>query len=68
MEAVLGLLAVDLGFAQVDDFREVGKIIATALTPAFSSSRDELAEKVTAIAERYPLYAQLSAGAPVASG
>ena len=53
---------------QVDDFREVGKIIATALTPAFSSSRDELAEKVTAIAERYPLYAQLSAGAPVASG
>ena len=53
---------------QVDDFREVGRIIATALTPAFSSSRDELAEKVTAIAERYPLYAQLSAGAPVASG
>ena len=53
---------------QVDDFREVGRIIATALTPAFSSSRDALAEKVTAIAERYPLYAQLSAGAPVASG
>src|SRR6185295_3011822 len=53
---------------QADDFREVGRIIATALTPAFSSSRDELAEKVTAIAERYPLYAQLSAGAPVASG
>ena len=53
---------------QVDDFQEVGKIIATALTPAFESSRDELSEKVTAIADRYPLYAQLSAGAPVASG
>ena len=38
---------------------EVGKIIATALTPAFEGSRDELAERVTAIAERYPLYAQL---------
>ncbi len=53
---------------QVDDFQEVGKIIATALTPAFESARDELSEKVTAIADRYPLYAQLSAGAPVASG
>jgi glycine hydroxymethyltransferase len=53
---------------QVDDFQEVGKILATALTPAFEGSKDELAEKVTAIADRYPLYAQLSAGAPVASG
>jgi glycine hydroxymethyltransferase len=53
---------------QVDDFHEVGKILATALTPAFESSKDELSEKVTAIADRYPLYAQLSAGAPVASG
>ena len=68
MEAVLGLLAVDVGLAQVDDFVEVGKILATALTPAFDGAKDELAEKVTAIADRYPLYAQLSAGAPVASG
>ena len=52
---------------QVDDFQEVGKIIATALTPSFEGARDELSEKVTAIADRYPLYAQLSAGAPVAS-
>jgi len=48
---------------QVDDFQEVGKIIATALTPAFEGSRDELSEKVTAIADRYPLYAQLGAAA-----
>src|SRR3954452_8657634 len=48
---------------QADDFREVGDIIATALTPAFEAKRDELAERVGAIAERYPLYEQLSAGA-----
>jgi glycine hydroxymethyltransferase len=51
---------------QVDDFREVGKIIATALTPAFDGARDELAERVTAVADRYPLYAQLSKAAAVA--
>jgi glycine hydroxymethyltransferase len=48
---------------QVDDFREVGEIIATALTPAFDAKRDELAERVTAIADRHPLYEQLGAGA-----
>jgi glycine hydroxymethyltransferase len=52
---------------QVDDFHEVGKILATALTPAFDGARDDLAERVTAIADRYPLYAQLGAGAAVAS-
>jgi glycine hydroxymethyltransferase len=52
---------------QVDDFHEIGKIIATALTPAFDSSRDDLADRVTAIADRYPLYAQLGAGTAVAS-
>ena len=44
---------------QTDDFREVGRIIATALTPAFDGARPELAERVTAIAERYPLYEHL---------
>jgi glycine hydroxymethyltransferase len=48
---------------QVGDFREVGEIIATALTPAFDAQRDELAERVSAIADRYPLYEQLSTGA-----
>ena len=52
---------------QVDDFHEVGKILATALTPAFSGAQDELSERVGVITERYPLYAQLPAGAPVAS-
>ena len=48
---------------QVEDFREVGEIIATALTPAFEAQRGELAERVAAIAERHPLYAHLGAHA-----
>jgi glycine hydroxymethyltransferase len=50
---------------QADDFAEVGEIIATALTPDFDARRGELAERVTAIAERYPLYESLSAHAAV---
>jgi glycine hydroxymethyltransferase len=49
----------------VDDLREVGSIIATALTPQFEARRAELAEQVVAIAERFPLYEQLSAQAAV---
>ena len=45
--------------ARADDFREVGEIIATALTPEFEGRRDELEERVGAIAERFPLYAHL---------
>jgi glycine hydroxymethyltransferase len=52
---------------QVDDFHEIGKIIGTALTPKFDSAREDLTERVTAIADRYPLYASLPAGAPVAA-
>lgn len=44
---------------QADDFAEVGDIIATTLTPDFAAKRDELAERVSAIAERYPLYEAL---------
>jgi glycine hydroxymethyltransferase len=50
---------------QVEDFREVGRIIATALTPAYDDVRDELTERVAAITERYPLYEQLAARAAV---
>jgi glycine hydroxymethyltransferase len=48
---------------QRDDFIEVGGLIATALNPAgsFESVQDELAARVTAVAERYPLYAGLGA-------
>jgi glycine hydroxymethyltransferase len=44
---------------QVEDFAELGRIVATALTPEFASARGELAERVAAIAERYPLYERL---------
>jgi glycine hydroxymethyltransferase len=49
----------------VDDFAEVGDIIATALTPAFESGRAGLAERVSAITARHPLYEHL--GVPAAN-
>ncbi len=52
----------------VEDFPEIGRIIAPALQPGFERRRAELAERVAAIAERYPLYAQLGAPAAVADG
>jgi glycine hydroxymethyltransferase len=48
---------------QAEDFEEVGRIIATALTPEFASRRGELAERVGAIVDRYPLYEHLSRAA-----
>jgi glycine hydroxymethyltransferase len=44
---------------QSDDFAEVGRILARALVPGFDDVKAELAERVSAIAERYPLYPQL---------
>jgi len=50
----------------VEDFVEVGKIIATALQPGeFEARRVELAERVQAIVERYPLYVGLGASVAV---
>jgi glycine hydroxymethyltransferase len=49
---------------QEEDFVEVGKILATALTPEYESRAGELAGRVAAIADRYPLYEELSARAP----
>jgi glycine hydroxymethyltransferase len=49
---------------ELDDFVEVGGIIAEALQPGdFDGRRGELAERVSALAERYPLYAWLNAPA-----
>jgi glycine hydroxymethyltransferase len=56
---------VTRGF-QVEDFREIGKVIGEALTGDFSEqSRAELSERTRALAERYPLYPQLAAPAAV---
>jgi glycine hydroxymethyltransferase len=47
-----------------DDFAEIGEIMATTLTPDFDAHREELTERTRAIADRYPLYEHLAAGAP----
>ena len=49
---------------QLEDFTEVGSILATALTPEYESRAGELAERVAAIVERYPLYEGLAAATP----
>jgi glycine hydroxymethyltransferase len=49
---------------QVDDFREIGRVIGEALTGAFGDDkRAELSERTRALAERYPLYPHLAPAA-----
>jgi glycine hydroxymethyltransferase len=48
---------------QLEDFTEVGRIRASALTPEYESITGELAERARAVAERYPLYEELAASA-----
>jgi glycine hydroxymethyltransferase len=50
---------------QVEDFAEIGQVVAAALTPEFESRGQELSERVQAIVERYPLYEHLNAPTPV---
>jgi hypothetical protein len=45
----------------VDDFREVGRVIGEALTGDFSEEKKtELAQRTRTLAERHPLYPQLT--------
>jgi glycine hydroxymethyltransferase len=63
----IGTAALATRGLQLEDFQEIGRIIATALTPAFESSKTDLGARVSAIADRYPLYSHLRrAAAPVA--
>jgi glycine hydroxymethyltransferase len=49
---------------QVEDFREIGRVMAEALTGDFSDSlKSELSERTRALAGRYPLYPQLAPAA-----
>ena len=51
---------------QVDDFVEVGRIIAEALVADdFEAQRTDLSDRAAAVAERYPLYNTLAAGTAV---
>jgi glycine hydroxymethyltransferase len=61
----IGTPALATRGVQVEDFTEIGRLIAAALQPGFAERRDELADRVRAIAERYPLYPHLSVAAPV---
>ena len=45
------------------DFDELGAILSAALTPQYQERAGELAERVAAIVERYPLYEELAARA-----
>jgi len=49
---------------QIDDFHEIGRVMAEALTGDFSGSiKAELTERSRALADRYPLYPQLAPAA-----
>ena len=50
---------------QAADFTEIGRIISAALQPGFEAARGDLAERVAALTDRYPLYANLGAPAAV---
>jgi glycine hydroxymethyltransferase len=59
----VGTAALATRGLQLDDFTEVGRIIAATLQPGFEGAKTELAERAAAIADRYPLYAHLGASA-----
>jgi glycine hydroxymethyltransferase len=61
----IGTSALATRGLQVEDLREVGRVIATALTPEFEARKGELAERVAAITERFPLYEHLGTHAAV---
>ena len=50
---------------QAADYDEIGRVISRALQPGYDDVRAELAERVSAIAQRYPLYSQLGEPAAV---
>ena len=59
----VGTSALATRGVQADDFREIGAIIAAALGTDFDAQKSDLADRVSAIADRYPLYAHLGAQA-----
>jgi glycine hydroxymethyltransferase len=63
----IGTSALATRGLQEDDFAEVADIIARALSAGFDDVRDELAERVTAVAERYPLYSHIKPKASAAA-
>jgi glycine hydroxymethyltransferase len=62
----IGTSALATRGVQEEDYHEIGDIIATALAPGFEEAKAGLAERVTAIVDRYPLYARLGEPAAIA--
>ena len=60
----VGAAALATRGLQPEDFAEIGEIMATTLGPGFEARKEELADRARAIADRYPLYEHLAAGAP----
>ena len=59
----IGAQALATRGLEVDDFREVGRVIGQALAGDWSErTRADLRERALAVAERHPLYPQLVAG------
>ena len=48
-----------------EDFREVGRVIAEALTGDFEQIKGDLSERTRALAEKHPLYPQFNSAAAV---
>ncbi|MEA2181392.1 MAG: glycine hydroxymethyltransferase, partial [Solirubrobacteraceae bacterium] len=62
----IGTSALATRGLDADDFREIGAVIAEALTGPFEDSdKAELSERTRTLAERYPLYPHLNAPAAV---
>ena len=62
----IGASAMATRGLQADDFREIGKVIAEALTGPFEAADvAALSERTRALAEKYPLYPHLNAPAAV---
>ncbi|HVF78504.1 MAG TPA: serine hydroxymethyltransferase [Solirubrobacteraceae bacterium] len=62
----IGTSAMATRGLQADDFREIGSVIAEALTGPFEASDGAaLSERTRALAEKYPLYPHLNAPAAV---
>jgi glycine hydroxymethyltransferase len=60
----IGTSALATRGLQVDDFREIGRVIGEALTGGFGDDkRAELSERTRTLADRYPLYPHLAPAA-----
>ncbi|MGH2964790.1 MAG: serine hydroxymethyltransferase [Solirubrobacterales bacterium] len=55
----LGTAALATRGLQVEDFQELGEIIASALSQSFKQQRSDLIRRTDALASRYPIYSSL---------